>query len=85
MFRCNCPWFKIILTIINLLRRLEDKQAAAAVGQIELANYWQQVLKKIKLITAQILLTLEDSEVRRRYLNVRKTINALQKKYYSYN
>lgn len=61
------------------LHRLEDKQAAAAVGQIELANYWQQILKKNKINTAQILLTLEDSEVRRRYLNVRKTIHALQK------
>jgi glutamate 5-kinase len=62
------------------IRRLEDKQAAAAVGQIELAKYWQQALKKNFINTAQILLTLEDSEVRRRYLNVRKTINALHKK-----
>ncbi len=61
------------------IRRLEDKQAAAAVGQIKLANYWQQILKKRKINTAQILLTLEDSEIRRRYLNVRKTINALHK------
>ena len=61
------------------LRRLEDKQAAAAVGQIELANCWQQELKKHKINAAQILLTLEDSEVRRRYLNARKTINALHK------
>ena len=62
------------------LHRLEDKQAAAAVGQIELSNYWRKELKKNKIITAQILLTLQDSEVRRRYLNVRKTINALYKK-----
>ena len=61
------------------IHRLEDKQAAAAVGQIELANCWQQELKKHKIYTAQILLTLKDSEVRRRYLNVRKTINALHK------
>ena len=59
------------------LRRLEDKQAAAAIGQIELAKNWQQTLKKNKISAAQILLTLEDSEIRRRYLNVRKTINAL--------
>ena len=62
------------------LKRLEDKQAAAAIGQIELAKNWDQTLKKNKIIAAQILLTLEDSETRRRYLNVRKTINALHKK-----
>lgn len=64
---------------IKSLHRLEDKQAAAAIGQIELANYWQQTLKKNKINTAQILLTLNDSEVRRRYLNIRKTINSLLK------
>lgn len=62
------------------LRRLEDKQAAAAIGQIELAKSWKDALKKNKISAAQILLTLEDSEIRRRYLNVRKTINALHKK-----
>ena len=62
------------------LRRLEDKQAAASIGQIELAKNWDQVLKKNKIGAAQILLTLDDSEKRRRYLNVRKTINALHKK-----
>ena len=78
--------FKIEATptlIINnkkFLQRLEDKQAAAAIGQIELANHWQQTLKKNKINSAQILLTLNDSEVRRHYLNVRKTINALHKK-----
>ena len=62
------------------IRRLEDKQAAAAVGQIMLANHWQQSLKKNKINTAQLLLTLEDSDMRRRYLNVRKTIYSLHKK-----
>jgi len=61
------------------LQRLEDKQAAAAVGQIELAKNWRQALNKNKINAAQILLTLEDSEIRRRYLNIRKTINALLK------
>ena len=61
------------------LRRLEEKQAAAAIGQIELANYWQQSLKKNNINSAQILLTLDDSEIRRRYLNVRKTISSLHK------
>ena len=62
------------------LRKLEDKQAAAAIGQIELAKNWDSILKKNKINAAQILLTLEASEIRRRYLNVRKTINALHKK-----
>ena len=63
----------------NKLKRLEDKQAAAAVGQIKLAKCWEQALKKNNINAAQILLTLNDSEIRRRYLNVRKTINALHK------
>ncbi len=61
----------------KVLRRLEDKQAAAAVGQIELAQYWKQKLKKYHISAAQLLLTLDDSEIRRRYLNARKTITAL--------
>ena len=70
-------------TISNkkILQRLEDKQAAAAIGQIELAYQWKQKLKKYKINTAQLLLTLDDSEVRRRYLNARKTITALHKKH----
>jgi len=68
-------------TISNhkVISRLEDKQAAAAIGQIELANCWQQALKKNKINSAQLLLTLDDSEIRRRYLNVRKTISSLHK------
>lgn len=62
------------------LRKLEDKQAAASVGQIELAHQWRQHLKKHKINIAQVLITLEDSEVRRRYLNARKTINTLLQK-----
>ena len=61
----------------KIFPRLEDKQAAAAVGQIELAQQWKQKLKKHNINAAQILLTLDDSEIRRRYLNARKTINAL--------
>ena len=56
------------------IKKLEDKQAAAAIGQIELAKYWQQSFKKYKINTAQLLLTLNDSEERRRYLNARRTI-----------
>ena len=61
------------------IRRLEDKQAAAAVGQIDLVNSWQKSLNNYKIKSAQLLLTLNDSEIRRNYLNVRKTISSLHK------
>ena len=59
--------------------RLEEKQAAAAVGQINLAHAYQASLAKYDLATAQLLLTLGDTENRRRYLNARSTIEALLK------
>ena len=67
------------ITNKKTIHRLEDKQAAAAIGQIKLANYWQQSLEKNKINSAQLLLTLDDSEIRRRYLNVRKTIFSLHR------
>ncbi|WP_043342728.1 glutamate 5-kinase [Belnapia moabensis] len=57
--------------------RLEEKQAAAAVGQIRLAGAWQAALAGHGLAAAQLLLTLEDSEDRRRYLNARATLGTL--------
>jgi len=57
--------------------RLEESQAAAAVGQIRLAHAWQETLEARGLAVAQILLTLEDTEERQRYLNARATINTL--------
>ncbi|MBR0680852.1 glutamate 5-kinase [Roseomonas eburnea] len=57
--------------------RLEEKQAAAAVGQIRLAGAWQEALCAHGMNAAQLLLTLEDSEDRRRYLNARATIATL--------
>jgi glutamate 5-kinase len=57
--------------------RLEDKQAAAAAGQILLARAWQDCLGQVGLKTAQILITLEDTEARRRYLNGRATMATL--------
>jgi glutamate 5-kinase len=59
--------------------RLEDKQAAAAVGQINLAHAYQASLADHGLATAQLLLTLGDTENRRRYLNARSTVEALLK------
>ena len=56
---------------------LEQAQAAAAVGQIRLARAYQEVLLPFDIETAQILVTLEDSENRRRYLNSRATIGTL--------
>ncbi len=57
--------------------RLEEKQAAAAVGQIRLAGAWQAALSAHGMVAAQLLLTLEDSEDRRRYLNARATLGTL--------
>jgi glutamate 5-kinase len=57
--------------------RLEEKQAAAAVGQIRLAHAYKELLEAKGVTVAQVLLTLEDSEVRRRYLNARATLSAL--------
>ncbi len=57
--------------------RLEEKQAAAAVGQIRLAGAWDAALAERSLRAAQLLLTLEDSEDRRRYLNARATLGTL--------
>ena len=56
---------------------LPQKQASAAVGQIRLAHYYQEVLGERGLKVAQILLTLDDSEDRKRYLNARNTLNTL--------
>ena len=58
-------------------RQLEDHQAAAAAGQILLAHAYQELLDKRGIKIAQILVTLEDTENRRRYLNARSTIEKL--------
>jgi glutamate 5-kinase len=57
--------------------KLEESQAAAAVGQIRLAHAYKELLDARNLPVAQILLTLEDSEERRRYLNARATLKTL--------
>ena len=57
--------------------RLEESQAAAAVGQIRLAHAYKELLESRQVTVAQVLLTLEDSERRRRYLNARATLEAL--------
>ncbi len=57
--------------------RLEESQAAAAVGQIRLAHAYKELLEGCDVTVAQVLLTLEDSERRRRYLNARATLESL--------
>ncbi len=57
--------------------KLEESQAAAAVGQIALARIWSEVLGHHGIGAGQILVTLQDTEERRRYLNARSTIAKL--------
>ncbi|KQY98068.1 glutamate 5-kinase [Pseudolabrys sp. Root1462] len=57
--------------------KLEEAQAAAAVGQIALARSWSETLSAHRITAGQILLTLTDTEERRRYLNARETIDKL--------
>jgi glutamate 5-kinase len=59
--------------------KLEDSQAAASVGQIDLAHAYEEALSARSLIAAQVLLTLGDTEERRRYLNARSTMTTLLK------
>ncbi|WP_331372509.1 glutamate 5-kinase [Sinorhizobium chiapasense] len=59
--------------------KLEESQAAAAVGQIALARAWSESLSTDQIIAGQVLLTLGDTEERRRYLNARATISQLLK------
>ena len=59
--------------------RLEEKQAAAAPGQMRLAHAYQESLARHKIAVAQVLITLDDTENRRRYLNARNTLDTLLK------
>ena len=67
-------------TVAGLPRRalkLDDSQAAAAIGQIALASAWSQAFAAHGIVAGQILLTLQDTEERRRYLNARATLDRL--------
>ncbi|WP_088346971.1 MULTISPECIES: glutamate 5-kinase [Rhodomicrobium] len=57
--------------------KLEESQAAAAVGQVTLARAYQEMFSARGITAAQILLTLSDTEERRRYLNARSTVSTL--------
>ena len=57
--------------------KLEESQAAAATGQIRLAHAYLETLARHDITVAQVLLTLDDTEERRRHLNARSTLNTL--------
>ena len=57
--------------------KLDEKQAAAATGQIRLAHAYQDVLGHHDITVAQMLVTLQDTENRRRFLNARNTLDAI--------
>ena len=67
----------VVLALGGGALKLEDSQAAAAVGQISLARTWSEVLGRHGITAGQVLLTLQDTEERRRYLNARSTIGKL--------
>ncbi|MBV8564152.1 MAG: glutamate 5-kinase [Methylobacteriaceae bacterium] len=68
---------RTVLGLPNGALKLEDSQAAAAVGQIALARNWAEALSQRAMTAGQILVTLGDTEERRRYLNARATIGRL--------
>ena len=57
--------------------KLEESQAAAATGQIRLAHAYQETLARHDITVAQILLSMQDTEQRRRHLNARNTLDTL--------
>jgi len=65
------------LKLGNGTLRLAEKQAAAATGMIQLAHAYQEMLARFDLTVAQVLLTLNDTEARRNYLNARNTLTTL--------
>jgi glutamate 5-kinase len=68
---------RAVLKLPSGLLKLEDSQAAAAVGQIALARRWTEALSRHGMTAGQVLVTLGDTEERRRYLNARSTIDKL--------
>lgn len=70
---------RTVLRLPNGALKLEETQAAASAGQIALAHAWKNALGRHDITTGQVLVTLDDTETRRRYLNARATIGALVK------
>lgn len=70
------------MSLLHLKKRPKDMaglQATAAIGQIELMNVYRKLLEKNNLLAAQLLLTWDDFEDRKRYLNMRLTLSHLLK------
>jgi glutamate 5-kinase len=65
------------LGLLDGALKLEEKQAAAATGQARLAHAYQETLARHDITAAQVLLTLGDTEERRRHLNARSTLQTL--------
>src|SRR5579884_299995 len=68
---------RVVLRLPSNTLKLEEAQGAAAVGQIALARAWSETLGRYGIVAGQVLLTLQDTEERRRYLNARSTIDKL--------
>ena len=68
---------RAVLKLASSPLKLEDSQAAAAVGQIALARTWTEALSRHGITAGQVLVTPGDTEERRRYLNARSTIDKL--------
>ncbi len=66
-----------VLGINKRRARLDDLQAAAAAGQVQLVHGYQEALGLHRLVAAQVLMTLDDTENRRRFLNARRTFSKL--------
>lgn len=66
-----------VLSLNKRRARLEDLQAAAAAGQVQLVHAYQEALSAHDIVAAQVLLTPEDTENRRRFLNARGTLGKL--------
>jgi glutamate 5-kinase len=66
-----------VLKLPKGVLKLEESQAAAAVGQIALARTWSEALSRHGIGAGQVLVTLQDTEERQRYLNARSTIAKL--------
>lgn len=66
-----------VLGLSRRRARLDELQAAAAAGQVQLVHAWQEALAEHGIRAAQILLTPDDTENRRRFLNARSTLNKL--------
>ena len=69
----GCEYLKIKKNVL----KVDKSQAVASIGQIELMNFYKKIFDKHKIKISQILLTLDDTERRRRSINAKRTIDNL--------